>query len=116
MSSNSFPTVPKLNFSNYGSWCQGMQAWLRTEGLWCLDQGSLTKAHLSATSEVFTTPGTIITAVNWDHFVDKAAGSPEITVIAASLDNGTDQESGSMYISTAKWQLPPEVAYGIKTM
>lgn len=51
-----------------------MEAWLRTQGLWRLVQGSLTKAHLSATSEAFTTPGTIITAAKWDHFVDKAAG------------------------------------------
>ncbi|EMD31765.1 hypothetical protein CERSUDRAFT_77855 [Gelatoporia subvermispora B] len=74
MSSNSSPTVPKLNSSNYVSWCEGMQAWLCTKGLWRLVQGSLTRAHLSATSEASTTPGTIITAANWDHFVDKAAG------------------------------------------
>ena len=65
---SSTPTFPKLNASNYPTWVDNMEAWLRSSGLWRIVSGTSTRP---------TTPSTeantdIVDA--WDMKWDKAAG------------------------------------------
>ncbi|KIJ22417.1 hypothetical protein M422DRAFT_197184, partial [Sphaerobolus stellatus SS14] len=65
-SSTSAPTFPKLNASNYPTWVDNMEAWLRSSGLWRIVSGASTRPTPTETNAV------IVDA--WEIKWDKAAG------------------------------------------
>ncbi|KAF9005250.1 hypothetical protein BDQ17DRAFT_386597 [Cyathus striatus] len=64
------PTFAKLNSTNYREWCDNMEAYLKTIGLWRITSGKSTKPSKSSPP----TPQEITAENTWEEAADKAAG------------------------------------------
>jgi hypothetical protein len=70
MASSSLPTFAKLNASNYPTWCGEMQAWLRSQGVWCIVSGQSKAPTISSPPK----DGEEAALNTWYLKSDKAAG------------------------------------------